>query len=127
MSLHQFRTLYPEYDQVSNDAICRKINALFWPEFEYAIIAKNMMEGEDRSYATMIFRDLYEKRGDTYLNAGDFKRGSLDFARIFKGIPEFAESTDRWRSLGKAPDGEYFLDVKSVEFPASGPVRLWIK
>ena len=47
--------------------------------------------------------------------------------RIFKGIPNFAAVTDRWRSLGKAPDGEYFLDVKSAEFPANEPVRLWIK
>jgi hypothetical protein len=62
------------------------------------------------------------------LRSGDFRRGILDFTRIFKGIPNFADSTDRWRALGRAADQEdYFLDAKSAEFPSDGPVHLWVK
>lgn len=52
----------------------------------------------------------------------------LDFSRIFRGIPNFADSTERWRALGRTADQEdYFLDAKSAEFPSDGPVRLWVK
>src|SRR5258708_15074934 len=37
-SLKQIRGLYPEYNSVSDETLCRKINALFWPEFEYNVI-----------------------------------------------------------------------------------------
>jgi len=60
------------------------------------------------------------------LRVGDFRRGVLDFARIFKGIPNFADSTDRWRPLGKGANGEtYYLDVKSAEISANG--HIWVK
>jgi len=43
-------------------------------------------------------------------------------------MPNFASSTDRWRSVGTGADGdEYYLDVKSAEFPNGGVVSLWIK
>jgi hypothetical protein len=65
------------------------------------------------------------------LNNRDFTPISTDVwaaNRIFKGIPNFADSTDRWRALGRSTDGEdYYLDVKSVEFSANEPIRLWIK
>src|SRR5205823_3452824 len=75
-----------------------------------------------------LLNELYEKRGDAYLRSSEFRRGVLDFKRIFKGIPNFADSTDRWRALGRTADQEdYSLDVKSAEFPSDGPVRLWVK
>lgn len=127
LSLSQIRGLYPEYDHVSDEMLCRKINALFWPEFEYNVIAKRLME-ENGKWSISLLNELYEKRGDAYLRAGDFPHGVLDFQRIFKGIPNFAESTDRWRMLGtNAVGGKYYLDVKSVEFLVGGLVRLWIK
>lgn len=37
-------------------------------------------------------------------------------------------SLDRWRQLGEGAGGEnYFLDVKTVEFPGNQPAHLWIK
>lgn len=127
MNLHQFRNLYPEYDSMSDEALGRKINTLFWPEFEYEIIAKNLRENNN-SAVSFLLTELYEKRGDAYLNLRDFKHGVLDFNRIFKGIPDSADSTERWRSLGKSAGGdEIFLDVKSAEFPNNAPVTLWLR
>ncbi len=128
LSLKQIRGLYPEYNSVSDEALCRKINALFWPEFEYNVIAKQLLEENKNWEISFLLRDLYEKRGDAYLRANDFRRGVLDFNRIFKGIPNSADGVDRWRLLGGGPGGEqYYLDVKSVELPDNGPARLWLK
>jgi tetratricopeptide (TPR) repeat protein len=127
LSLTQFRALYPEYDGVSDETLARKINALFWPQFEYKVFAKQVME-ENGKWQVSLLNELYEKRGDAYLRSGDFRRGVLDFNRIFKGIPNFADSTDRWRTLGRNSIGEdYYLDVKSFESSGSGQVRLWVK
>jgi tetratricopeptide (TPR) repeat protein len=126
LSLNQIRGLYPEFDRVSDDMLCHKIHDLFWPNMEYAGFAKQLEENGKWSISTL--NELYEKRGDTYLKAGDYRRGTLDFNRIYKGIPNFADSTDRWRELGQSAGGEdFYLDVKSVEFSVDGPVHLWIK
>ncbi len=127
LNLQQIRSLYPEYDQVPDDSLCGKIHDLFWPQMEYSLFAKRLME-DNGKWQVSLLNELYEKRGDAYLRAGDFRRGVLDFVRIFKGIPNFADSTDRWRTLGKsAPGVEFLIDVKSAEFPGDGTARIWIK
>jgi tetratricopeptide (TPR) repeat protein len=127
LSLKQIRGLYPEYDQVSDETLCKKINALFWPEFDYSVIAKKLLE-ENGSWQISLINDLYEKRGDAYLQANDFRKGVLDFNRIFHGIPNFADTVDRWRMLGTGANGEkFYLDVKSVELPDNGAARLWLR
>jgi len=127
LSLKQFRSLYPEYDLVSDEILCRKLNALFYPQMEYKVFAKQLLE-ENGKWELSLLNDLYEKRGDAYLMSGEYERGVRDFNRIFKAMPNYADSTDRWRALGTNKSGdEYYLDVKSAEFPKSGPVHLWIK
>lgn len=127
LSLKQIRGLYPEYDQVSDEMLLHKIHDLFWPNMGYPGFTKQLTE-ENGKWGISTLNELYEKRGDAYLRSGDFRRGVLDFGRIFKGIPNFADSTDRWRTLGRTADQEdYFLDAKSAEFPNNGPVHLWVK
>ena len=127
LSLRQIRALYPEYDAVPDETFCHKLNVLFFPQFEYKVFAKQLME-ENGKWQVSMLNELYEKRGDAYLRAGDYRRGVLDFRRIFKGMPNYADSTDRWRMLGKTGVGEdVYLDVKSFEFSTSSPVFLWTK
>jgi tetratricopeptide (TPR) repeat protein len=126
-TLRQFRALYPEYDGVPDAALCRKFNLLFWPQFKYDVIAKQLLEKKDE-WAIAFLQELYEKRGDAYLTTNDFRRGVLDFNRIFKGIPNFADGVDRWRLLGSSRGGEeHYIDVKTVEFSGTSPARLWLK
>jgi tetratricopeptide (TPR) repeat protein len=126
-TLEEFRALYPEYDRVTDEAVVRKLDALFLPELEYPKLA-HQMEQNRKWKPTFLLRDVYEKRGDAYLRVGDYRRGVLDFTRIYKGFPDFASSTDRWRLIVQGADSNsYFLDVKTAEFPLSGPVRIWIK
>ena len=127
LSLKQIRGLYPEYDHVSDETLLHKIHDLFWPNMEYVGFAKQLTE-ENGKWAISLLNELYEKRGDTYLRLGDFRRGILDFRRIFEGVPNFADSIDRWRALGRTADqADYFLDAKSAEFPSDGSVHLWVK
>ncbi|MGD1023200.1 MAG: surface-adhesin E family protein [Candidatus Sulfotelmatobacter sp.] len=127
LSLKQIRALYPEYDAVPDETLCHKLNVLFFPQFEYKVFAKQLME-ENGKWQVSMLNELYEKRGDAYLRVGDYRRGALDFTRIFKGMPNYADSTDRWRVLGKTSVGEdVYLDVKSFEFSTSGPILLWTK
>jgi len=126
LSLKQFRSLYPEYGGVPDGILLRKINALFWPEFDFNVFAEQLAKN-GKWQVSFVLSELYAKRGDTYLKASDFRRGVLDFERIFVGIPNMAGSTDRWRELGQNSDGDLFLDVKTAEFPKNGPARFWIK
>ena len=126
LNLKQFRGLYPEYDYVSDGALVRKIHDLFYPEYEYSVVGKQLIEGDGKWSISFLLNDLYEKRGDAYLRTGDFRRGVLDFNRIFNGIPNFADTVERWRLLGNGQ--ESYLDVKTVEFTnLDGPARLWLK
>ena len=124
ITLKQFRGLYPEYDKVSDEALVRKINLLFWPQYDHATMMKILTEKESEWKISLI-NDLYEKRADCYLNNGDYRRGVVDFNRIFNGIPDFAQYVERWRSMGGKSGEEWFIDIKSTEF--SGTPRLWAK
>jgi tetratricopeptide (TPR) repeat protein len=125
--LRQFRALYPEYNQVSDRDFILKLNKLFWPQYAYEVLAKQLSENKNE-WAIDVLDELYEKRGDAYLNLRDFRRGTRDFKRIFDGIPLFADVVDRWRLIQADPNGnELYIDVKTVEFADPGPSRLWLK
>jgi tetratricopeptide (TPR) repeat protein len=126
ISLKQFRGIYPEYENVPDEMLLRKLNVLFWPQFEYKVFTEQIEK--NGGWSISLINELYEKRGDAYLRAGDFRRCVLDFKRIFKGIPNFADTTDRWRLLGQGNDGEtYYLDVKTAEFSRPDFDQIWIK
>jgi tetratricopeptide (TPR) repeat protein len=126
-SLAQFRGMYPEYNGVSDDALLHKLNVQFQPQFTFDVFKKQLTE-ENGKWAISLVNDLYEKRGDAYLQSGDFKHAIQDFQRIFMGIPNFANSVERWRPIGNFGHGDrYFLDVKSSDVSANNSMRLWIK
>lgn len=62
-----------------------------------------------------VLNDLYESRGDAYLKLGDYGKGIRDFQRIFAGIPNFANVTERWRSLGTSGEVRVSTSMKSSE------------
>jgi tetratricopeptide (TPR) repeat protein len=128
LNIREFRALYPEYANVSDQAICSKLSTLFWPQFQYADFAHTFLREHTGEGFISMLAELYEKRGDSYLRTNDFRRAVNDFNRIYRGIPSAAESLDRWRSLGATSDGdEFYVDIKTIEFAASGTARLWMK
>jgi tetratricopeptide (TPR) repeat protein len=126
-SLAQFRGIYPEYNGVSDDVLLHKLNAQFQPQFSFDVFKKQLTE-ENGKWGISLINDLYEKRGDAYLQSGDYKHAIQDFQRIFVGIPNFANSVERWRPIGNFGHGDrYFLDVKSSDVSTTTSTRLWIK
>jgi hypothetical protein len=43
MNIDQFRRIYPEYDAVSDEVLCEKVRALFFPTMKYADFAKQFL------------------------------------------------------------------------------------
>lgn len=126
-SIDQFRSLYPEYDSVSDEVLYRKLNKLFWAEYDYSAFAASIAKNKG-DWAISELNELYEQRGDAYLRTGEFRKAVNDFNRILRAIPLFATGLGRWRSVGSSREGEqYYIDVKTVEFSHTDPARLWLK
>jgi tetratricopeptide (TPR) repeat protein len=127
LTVAQFRGIYPEYAGVSDGVLVDKLNRFFMPQFAPDVF-KRMLKDNDGKFGVSLLNDLYESRGDAYLKLGDYARGIRDFQRIYVGIPDFANVTDRWRSLGTFANGEtYYLDVKSSKVSSAGSPSIWVK
>ncbi len=127
LNLRDFRAIYPEYRGASDEAIVSKIQALFWPEFSHEVLSKQLSENKDHVIPTEL-ADLYVKRGDAYLLTRNFRKAVVEYNRAYSGFGEYGKATERWRLMGSSPSGEnFYLDVKTLEFSANGPARLWLK
>ena len=126
LSLAQFRGLYPEYAGVSDAVLLDKLNRFFMPQFAPDVFRKMLQD--NGKWGVSLLNDLYESRGDAYLRLGDYGKAISDFQRIFVGIPNVANVTERWRSLGIFGHGEsFYIDVKSSEVPLRRTPRIWVK
>jgi tetratricopeptide (TPR) repeat protein len=125
MSLANFRAIYPEYKTVSDETIVRKLQSLFWPQFTYDVLLKQLSGNSD--FTDSRLADLYLKRGDAYLNAGNFSKAVTDYNRVFSAFGEYGKSMDRWRPLGTSTTGECFVDARTVEISNKGVSRVWLK
>jgi hypothetical protein len=126
LSVPQIRALYPELNLLSDADVVRLMHDQFHPEVQYQGFADELLHN-DGHYQISLINDVYEKRGDAYIQSGHFADGVNDFQRIYRGIPAFADSVERWRPLDQshAPIS-YLLDVKSSVL--SGTLkRVWVK
>ena len=127
LTLPEFRALYPEFRAVSDDALLNTLQGLFAPQFDPAVFRKMILENKGK-FGISLLNDLYESRGDTLLSIGDYVGGIRDFQRIYDGIPNFADSTERWRSLGTTGHGDkLYLDAKGSNVAPGESPRIWLK
>jgi tetratricopeptide (TPR) repeat protein len=89
MNIDQFRRIYPEYDAVSDDVVCEKLRALFFPEMRYADFAKQFLVEAAENPSTVL-PDLYLKRGDAYAARKEPARANIEYDRVSRGFPEWA-------------------------------------
>ena len=126
LSVPQIRALYPELQSSSDAALVQLMHDQFHPEVESQGFSDELLHN-DGHYAISLINDVYEKRGDAYIQSGRFLDGVNDFQRIYRGIPAFASSVDRWRSLDFSHGSNaYFLDVKGSVLDSTVK-KVWLK
>lgn len=127
LTLPEFRALYPEFHDLSDDALLDTLRSLFAPQFDPAVFRKMILENKGK-FGISLLNDLYESRGDTLLEIGDYVHGIRDFQRIYEGIPNFADSTERWRSIGTMGHGDkLYVDAKGSDVAPGNAQRVWLK
>lgn len=126
LSVPQIRALYPELKSSSDTAVVRLMHDQFHPEVEAQGFSDELLHN-DGHYEISLINDVYEKRGDAYIQNGRFLDGVNDFQRIYRGIPAFASSVNRWRSLDSSHGSNaYFLDVKGSVLNDTVK-KVWVK
>lgn len=127
MNIAQVKRLYPEYKNVSDDALCRKLHEMFFRNMKYEDFAKHLTDPSRKDFDTFLIPDLLVKRGDTYLKAGDFRKAITDYQRATNGFVYGRKVIDRWHLASKGPNGELYLDSQTAEFPGTDSARFWLK
>jgi tetratricopeptide (TPR) repeat protein len=129
MNINQFRALYPEYKPASDEAIARKLNQTFYPDLKYEDFAKSFLhDNVEKGFETStVIPDLYLKRSDAYLAAGDWHGGAADFRRAINGFPQYANAVDRWRKVVVFQDTQLYIDLQTFDDSMSNSVKVWTK
>ncbi|MBZ5526817.1 MAG: tetratricopeptide repeat protein [Acidobacteriia bacterium] len=127
MNIPQVKRLYPEYKNVSDDALCRKLHEMFFRNLKYEDFAKQLKDLSREDFDTFLIPDLLVKRGNTYLKLGDFRKAITDYQRATNGFAYGRKVLDRWHLASKGPNGELHLDSQTAEFAGSDSARFWVK
>lgn len=89
MNIGQFRRLYPEYDGLSDQVLCEKVRAVFFPSMSYAVFSKQFLI-EAKGPPTFVLSDLFLKRGDAYAHLGLVKQANAEYDRVSRVFPDLA-------------------------------------
>lgn len=128
MNIAQVKKLYPEYKNVPEDALCKKLHAMFFRNMKYEDFAKqltdvNMKKGDFDSF---LMPDLLVKRADTYLQAGDYRRAIADYQRTANGFNYGRKTVDRWHLVSKGSQ-ELYIDSETADFDNQSLPKFWVK
>lgn len=128
MNVSQFRTAYPEYNDMTDEALAKKLHRKFLPNLKYEDFARQFLK-ENKDFDSSTVPELYVKRGDAYLNLGYYTKAIEDYNRV-KAFPTYAkyfEEWGRWKLFATNSVGEYYIDIKTITYPVKGNVRFWTK
>jgi tetratricopeptide (TPR) repeat protein len=125
-NIKQFRALYPEYATASDDAVARKLNQTFYPNMKYENFSEGFLH-TNKAWCSTVIPDLYLKRSDVYLKAGNWHRAVVEFRRATGGFPDYADAIDRWRQIGSKQNSQIYIDMKTFDDTRSDSAKLWIK
>jgi tetratricopeptide (TPR) repeat protein len=127
MNIAQVKRLYPEYTNVSDEALCTKLHEMFFRNMKYEDFAKQLTDPSREDFDTFLIPDVLVKRGDTYLKAGEFRKGITDYQRATNGFAYGRKVVDRWHLASKSPNGELYIDSQTAEFADTNSARFWVK
>lgn len=128
MNINQFRAIYPEYKPASDEAVARKLNQTFFPNLKYEDFARSFLHDnvEKGFFSSTTIPDLYAKRSDAYLKAGNWHAAALDFRRAASGFTP-QPLADRWRPVGDQTNSRLYIDLQTFDDSVNASMKLWIK
>ncbi|MGC2420247.1 MAG: tetratricopeptide repeat protein [Candidatus Acidiferrales bacterium] len=124
MSLPQIRAIYPEFKGISDEDLLEGLRQKYYPNMKPSDFVSQYQKNRS-PFEDFILAGLYDKRGTSYLNAGDFRRASIEYARALSD--DHTYSLDRWKPVSKDADSETDVDVQTLNFAQGNMVSLWIK
>jgi len=129
MNIKQFRALYPEYTIATDEAVAHKLNQTFFPSLKYEDFSKDFLkEGIYKDFfPSTIIPEIYLKRSNAYLKAGNWRRAAIDFRRAVNGFPNYATAIDRWREADAQKNGHIYVDMQTIDYTHADAIKLWIK
>jgi len=125
-NINQFRALYPEYKTASDEVVARKLNQTFYPNMKYEDFSKGFLH-TNKAWASTVVPDLYMKRSDAYLKAGNWHRAAAEYRRAVEGFPGYADAIDRWRKISSKLVSHVYIDMKTFAAAQGDSGKLWVK
>jgi tetratricopeptide (TPR) repeat protein len=125
-NIQQFRALYPEYKTASDETVVRKLNQTFYPNMKYEDFSKGFLH-DNKAWTSTVIPDLYVKRSDAYLSAGNWHKAALELRRAVDGFPEYANAVDRWRKIESYQNTAISLDLQTFNDSLSTSMKLWTR
>jgi tetratricopeptide (TPR) repeat protein len=128
MNISQVKKLYPEYKNVSDDLLCRKLHWMFSQNLKFDDFEKELTEVNlTKDFDNFILADLFVKRAGTYLMLGDYRSAIIDFRRAAEGFAYGKKTAERWHLVSKGKNKELYIDSQTAEDIASNNPKLWTK
>ncbi len=124
MSLPQFRSIYPEYDDLDDDTLLSRLRDKYFPNMELEGFSKQLLREGHKWNDTGGFQ-IYEKRGDTFLRFGYFAKAVGDYQRAVRIWPDYP--MDRWKYIFDRSKARSFLDITTVERLNRNSYSFWLK
>lgn len=121
----KFREVYPEYNDVSDDDLTKKLHDKFYPNFKYEDFAESFRKEED-AFPSSVTAELYERRGETYLGEGFYKKAVADYNRAARIGLYYADNMDKWKPLRSNVDNTQFINIKQVKVQEN-KVNFWLR
>lgn len=127
-NIRQFRALYPEYRTATDDAVARKLQQTFYPDWKYEDFAGKFLTGNGSfGFPNFVIGDLFLKRSDANLKAGNWHAAKLDFRRAARGYNDATDAIDRWREIGPLKNARLYIDMKTFNDERGEAVNIWVK
>jgi tetratricopeptide (TPR) repeat protein len=123
MSIPQIRAMYPELSDISTDDLLEGLRQKYFPNMSQANFTGQYRK--NKQFDDFVLAELYVKRGDTYLAAQNFRKAAAEYSRAVHDDSKYA--IDRWKTISKSSNMEYFIDTQTLSFTNGKVVSLWVK
>jgi hypothetical protein len=123
MSIPQIRAMYPELSDISDDDLLEGLRQKYFPNMSQTNFAGQYRK--NKQFDDFVLAGLYANRGDTYLAARNFRKAAAEYSRAVHDDANYA--FDRWKTIFKRSDMEYFVDIQTLDFTQGNIVSLWVK